>query len=179
MSTSKLFSDSLRDPLNETTRKTRRNLLAASLAGLVIAKVGLIPTKISAFGIEFSADNQQSLVMLLALVIAYFAAAFFVYSYSEFTAWQLAFRSQELQQLEEGLQRTKNILQTDEEIWFHKQAERTYYQARPTFIVRIFVEFVVPVCFAGYVVVSLITTELPTQDALNNKTQPVAEAVAD
>lgn len=177
MGTSNPFSDRLREPFNETTRKTRRNLLAASVLGVVIAKVGLIPSKISAFGIDFTAANQQSLVLLLAFAIAYFGLAFIVYLYSELVAWQIVFRSQELEQLKEESHRRRDSL-PDEEKWFHDRARFTYIQARPTFFIRIFVELVVPVGFAIYAAISLVTTEPPTQDSANQPVQPTAEAAA-
>jgi hypothetical protein len=46
----------LRDPLAEVTRRERRLLLGASIIGLTVAKTGLVPTKISALGVESGAD---------------------------------------------------------------------------------------------------------------------------
>ncbi|MBM9606244.1 hypothetical protein [Desulfopila inferna] len=92
------FSERLREPLNETTRRTRRNLLAAAVIGIVITKVGLVPSKISAFGIKFTQANQKSLLVLLSLIIIYFLIIFIVYVSSELVAWQIAFRSKELVQ---------------------------------------------------------------------------------
>lgn len=82
MSNSNPFSDRLRGPLNETTRKARRNLLAAAVVGVVIAKVGLVSTKISAFGVDFTSANQESLLLLLACAIVCFGVTFVVYLYS-------------------------------------------------------------------------------------------------
>jgi len=167
MSTSNPFSDRLREPLNETTRRARRNLLAASVIGVIIAKVGLVPSKISAFGIDFTEANQQSLISLLALVIAYFGVTFVVYLYSELIAWQLVFRSEELKRLKEESERKRSDLSSDAELYFHDKARFTYFQARPTFFLRIFVELIVPVVFAIYAAIVLLNTELPDQVTAN------------
>ncbi|MDO6446255.1 hypothetical protein Q4493_10775 [Colwellia sp. 1_MG-2023] len=50
--------------------------MAASVIGVVLTKVGLVPTKISAFGVEFSSSNQNALMLLLASAIGYFQLAF-------------------------------------------------------------------------------------------------------
>jgi hypothetical protein len=44
--------DYLIDPLNEITRKERRNSLIASTLGVLVAKASLVPSKFSALGIE-------------------------------------------------------------------------------------------------------------------------------
>ena len=62
----------LRDPLSKETRLERRNLLGASAIGIVIVKTGLVPSKISALGIEFSQTDQRSLLLAIAAVISYF-----------------------------------------------------------------------------------------------------------
>ncbi len=65
MSWSDYNAQQLRDPLNTTTRNARRNLLVASIVGIMIAKVGLFHTKFTALGIEFTTSNQHALVVLL------------------------------------------------------------------------------------------------------------------
>lgn len=90
------FTDRFREPLNETTRKARRNLLAVSVLVIVTAKVGLVPTKISAFGVEFSSSNLEALMTLLALAIAYFIVTFVVYIILELQVWQQLITSKQL-----------------------------------------------------------------------------------
>jgi hypothetical protein len=79
--------DILGDPLHEVTRKERRTLLGVSVLGFLVAKTGLIPTKISALGIEFDRTNQQTLLVAFAVVTAYFTVAFFTYALADFLAW--------------------------------------------------------------------------------------------
>ena len=61
----------VRDPLSDTTRKERRSLLGASALGIVIVKSGLVPSKITALGIEFTRTDQRALLAALAAVVVY------------------------------------------------------------------------------------------------------------
>jgi hypothetical protein len=69
----------LRDPLGKTARQERNRLLITSLVGLAVAKAHILPTKISSLGIDFSGANQRAFVILLALAVLYFLAAFAIY----------------------------------------------------------------------------------------------------
>ena len=59
------------DCLSEVTRKERRSLLGISMLGIVITQAELVPTKISALGVEFSQANQAVLLLILAFVVGY------------------------------------------------------------------------------------------------------------
>lgn len=76
------------DQLSPVTRIERRNLLIASTTGILIAKVGLIPTKISIFGITLSSPAQDTLVVIVALTIFYFFCAFIMYGITDFFIWR-------------------------------------------------------------------------------------------
>jgi len=80
------FALLLRDQLSEVTRKERVYLPGSSIAGIAIVKMGLIPTRITALGIEFDAANQETFLFILGLVVLYFLAAFLVYAASDFLA---------------------------------------------------------------------------------------------
>lgn len=86
----------LRDPLDQTTRKVRRNLLLSSMAGILIVKVDLVPERIIAFGIKFSESNQESLLLIISGVIIYFLLSFIIYLTTEYTSWQLAITAEKL-----------------------------------------------------------------------------------
>jgi hypothetical protein len=81
-------ADFLGDPLSEATRRERRNLLASSATAILIAHTGLIPTRISALGIELSSPAQNSFLLFLAVVVSYFIAAFATYGFSDFLIWR-------------------------------------------------------------------------------------------
>ena len=81
------FATVLRDPLSEVTRKERVYLLGTSMVGIAILKTGLVPTQITALGIEFQEADQEIFLSLLGLVVLYFLVAYIVYAASDFLAW--------------------------------------------------------------------------------------------
>lgn len=85
-------SDAIRlsDPLSEVTRGERRTLLAVSAIGIIIVKTGLVPTKITALGIDFSDTDRVTLIRAISAVIGYFLVAFMIYGITDFTAWRYA-----------------------------------------------------------------------------------------
>lgn len=83
----------LSDPLSEVARKERRFLLGTSLVGITLAKTGLIPTKISALGIECTNADRNGLLWVLICVILYAFAAFLLYAVTDFMAWRVSKRS--------------------------------------------------------------------------------------
>jgi hypothetical protein len=76
------------DPLSEVTRRERKALLGVSMLGLALVKVPLVPSKLAAFGIEFSDLNRQNFAFMYSLVVGYFLIAFLVYAFSDFVAWR-------------------------------------------------------------------------------------------
>lgn len=83
----------LGDPLREVTRKERRALLGLCMVAIVVVKTGLIPTKISAVGIEFSSTHQESLLFILGLIVLYFFLGFLLYAITDFIAWWRLFNA--------------------------------------------------------------------------------------
>ena len=79
------------DCLSEVTRKERRSLLGISMLGIVITQAELVPTKISALGVEFSQANQAVLLLILAFVVGYYLLAFIIYRLADFSVWRLRF----------------------------------------------------------------------------------------
>jgi hypothetical protein len=76
------------DPLSEVTRKQRRMLLVVSAVSIAVTKTGLIPTKISALGIDFKQTDQESLLLVFSMVVLYFGAAFLIYGMADLLAWR-------------------------------------------------------------------------------------------
>ena len=177
------FSERLREPLNETTRKARRNLMGAALIGIVITKVGLVPEKISAFGVEFTSANQHALLMLLIAAILYFALGFIVYAYSELTAWQIIFTSKEIEALKEEikdntLKKTSVTaysslarINEEENNKFKQHVRFLYFRSKPTFYLRLSVELLIPIIFAAYSSYSLATFDLHSGAKATSETQ--------
>jgi hypothetical protein len=88
----------LRDPLSEVARKERRALLLVSAAGYVVVKTGLVPSKIEALGITFSAKEQGALLTVFALVVMYFVVTFVLYAAIDALAfaWAIFLAKQQL-----------------------------------------------------------------------------------
>ena len=153
----------LQDPLSEVTRKERKMLLGASILGVALVKTGLVPTKISALGVEFEKANQQALLGIVALVALYFLAAFVIYAAADFLAWRRAIRSYLVDRVRERMEREKHIppqLIEEEEA---KIAQRVrgawivFALSGPVSYVRAFFEFVVPCVVGTYAVLLLFS----------------------
>ncbi|GAB3754198.1 hypothetical protein [Lysobacter olei] len=80
---------SISDPLSDVTRKERRMLLGLDVLAIFVSTTGLVPTKISALGVEFGAADQRAFLYVFAAVLAYFVAAFLVYGVSDYLGWRI------------------------------------------------------------------------------------------
>jgi len=158
MSETNHFSERLREPLNETTRKSRRNLMAASVVGVIITDVGLVPTKISAFGVEFTSSNQQALITLLVAAVGYFAISFLVYIFSELEAWRIVIASKRIDQMSDASEkhndRATGFLHMD---IFQRNIENIYIKSERTFYARLAIELAIPLVFACYSIHALLS----------------------
>jgi hypothetical protein len=79
----------LKEPFTETTRKVRNHLMVAGLISILVADVGLIPSKIDTLGIEFTGVEQANLLKLLLAIMIYYVVSFSIYSISELSASKL------------------------------------------------------------------------------------------
>lgn len=142
----------LKEPLTETTRKTRRNLLAAAVIGIVIVQVGLVPQKISAFGIEFSEANQQSLLQLVSAAIIFYAITFIVYVLSELTAWNIALKSEEFEFMMNQKENIRDYIGENRRDIFFDQVNKIRFAAHPVFLLRLLVEVLLPLILSGWAI---------------------------
>lgn len=142
----------LREPFHETTRKVRRNLLISSFLGVVATKVGLVPSKIAAFGVEFTASNQQSLLIFLAIIIGCFLASFIVYVYSEFSAWKVLLAAADFEEVKNKIKNVDVVIfgeVNSENI--DTQTKFLNQQTMAAFLFRLgVIEIGIPVIFAIY-----------------------------
>lgn len=172
----------LQDPLTGTTRHMRSSLLASSVLGLIIAKTGLIPSRIGDLGIEFTADHRASLIIIVLFTVLYFFVAFLVYALSDFSRWQLSLRASLLRKKaienraalykEPGLQAETEIPGA-QGMALRQEAARArldktldeakenylwpYWQmATPLGWVRAFLEFTFPLAFGIYTIYLLV-----------------------
>jgi len=81
------FRIKTRSPLSETTWKERRSLLVAGMIGIIIVKLGIVPAKISALGVELTPQNQESLKVVLSFVVFYFLICFVIQLILDVLGW--------------------------------------------------------------------------------------------
>jgi hypothetical protein len=153
---------SVRDPLSEVTRKERRSLLALAATGLFIAKANLVPTKISALGIDFDQADQTKIKQGIALLIGYLVVAFSIYAWSDFLAWRYQY-ADAVRQWNELRAKEQSLTHIGDEEWRRAvQPSRSpftmklYQLATPTSVLRASFEFVLPVVIGIYALCSLI-----------------------
>ena len=157
----------LQDPLNEATRKERRSLLGISVLAIILVKAGIIPTKLTALGVEFGKADQQSLLWVLNLITLYFLIAFLIYAVSDFLAWRIAFinafreRLAEREFDESGLAAPVELGHLEFEFLSRLSNRFVFTLSRPVSFIRAAFEFVLPVIMGIYSVVLLWKTELP------------------
>jgi hypothetical protein len=104
----------LREPITDTTRKVRRELLISSAVGIVVVYAGLVPTKIDALGITLSPSNQASFRYVIAAVVLYFMVTFIIYVSSEIIAWGTLYKELELDNFLESA--SKNLEAAQERV---------------------------------------------------------------
>jgi len=75
--------------LRDVTRIKRRSLLIATVIGMAVSAVGLVPTKIEAIGITFSPSNLRNLLLLIVGIIIYYLCGYLIYYRSDYKAWEM------------------------------------------------------------------------------------------
>jgi hypothetical protein len=76
------------DPLSPVTRTERQWLLLSNVVLFAIVYGGLVPSKISAMGIEITKTNRRVLIGILEVVAIYFLTGFVLYAKADWQAWQ-------------------------------------------------------------------------------------------
>ncbi|MFX1476366.1 MAG: hypothetical protein ACFFCO_12955 [Promethearchaeota archaeon] len=102
----------LREPITDTTRKIRRELLICSTVGIVIVHAGLVPTRIDALGIELTPSNQAFFRYVIAGVVLYLTATFLIYVTSEIIAWGTLFKALELDEFFEQVEAAREDVES-------------------------------------------------------------------
>jgi len=160
----------LDDPLKEVTRKERRALLGVSVVGVMVAKTGILPTKIEAMGINFVPGDKSFLLLLFAGIISYFLVMFVVYGISDFVVWQksyhdfvdrLEFEETERQyHVEEA--GAKNVVIGIAAVNRPKEAWKSILGKAipPATVARAFVEFSLPLVVGLFAVVAVLRSAL-------------------
>jgi len=160
----------VRDPLSRVTRAERRTLLGVSAIGLVIARSGLVPSRISALGIEFDRADQSALLGMLAAVVTYFLIAFLVYAFSDFVAWRLAFRSAAVRMSQAYRKRSEADIADEQELLDDLSGRWSQRASFLAIVTRGMFEFVVPIVI-GIVAVYALTTSRPATGAADSRSR--------
>jgi hypothetical protein len=71
-------------PWSEQTEKLRNQVLLVSLAGILMAAVGIFPKEITALGLRIGDINQKALLVLWAIIDAYLTICLAFHAYSDF-----------------------------------------------------------------------------------------------
>ena len=158
----KLHSLQVGEVLRDVTRAERRILLGVSMLSVAVAHTGLIPSKISALGIEFERADQRALLVILVIIVVYFTLTFVIYAAADFLAWRSAHDEALLRHLqhEHAFVRIPDDPQD-------KPAERTQKKirrqlwwwgtlARKTSYLRAVWEFVLPIVVGLYAIGALL-----------------------
>jgi len=124
----------------------------------------MLPTKITALGVDFNAADQRTVVKILAWILIYYAATFLAYAASDFITWRLRlseawriFMTTEipLPIRKEGPATGLDALQRAK---YEMAAQRDNFaiSASPwVSIIRAMIEFLLPIVFGIYVAVLL------------------------
>ena len=98
------------DPLSQHTRSLRKSLLIASVVATAVAKAGLIPTQISALGLQFSQADRGSLLWLIGIVVLFLSASFVVAASADFAAWRMSLFSSSWEEESESYETSRQEL---------------------------------------------------------------------
>ena len=83
--------------LADHTRRERQALLVTSASGIAVVLTGLLPTKISALGIDFTISNQTAMLWIVSALVAYFLTAFCIHGSSDYMSWKTSFQRRVLE----------------------------------------------------------------------------------
>ena len=162
-----------RDPLSPVTRAERRALIAASAIVIAIARTGLVPTKISALGVDFGPADQRAFLSVLALVILYFSAAFAVYAAADLVAWRVALRQSFLERASEFRKLDLKAQLKEHNAGVLARADVPIARvvsklSTPVIITRATFDFALPIFIAAYALVLLLNTHVPARPTQPN-----------
>lgn len=147
----------LADPLSSIARAERRNLLLAATLAILIAHVNLVPTRMSALGLEFAPPAQASFLVVTALVVGYFMLAFATYALADLFVWRKRYYDYLAAVERESKDWTLQDQIEHDEVHANLPTIDWYYQWSPRVAnVRMLFEFVLPLLVGAYAVSALM-----------------------
>ncbi|NVL90859.1 MAG: hypothetical protein HWN69_07700 [Desulfobacterales bacterium] len=158
----------LDDPLSEVSRRDRKFLLGSSILGITIVKAGFVPTKISALGIEFAKTDQNSLLLVLGIIILYFLIAFLIYASSDFLIWRLSyFHTLKHSMLDKWKTEAEKAPTKEMANYIDDFLKRGFPAriilglTRPVSLLRAVFEFLLPIAFGIYAIIIVWSARIP------------------
>ena len=149
--------DYLADPLSAISRAERRNLLLAATLAILIAHVNLVPTQISALGLEFAPPAQAAFLVITALVVGYFIIAFGMYAVADVFVWRKRYYDYLAAVERESKDWTLEDQIEHDEIHANLPTIDWYYEWSPRVAnVRMLFEFVLPLLVGTYAISALV-----------------------
>lgn len=146
----------LADPLSPIARAERRNLLLAATLAILIAHVNLVPTRMSALGLEFAPPAQASFLVVTALVVGYFMLAFATYAVADLFVWRKRYYDYLAAMERESKDWTLQDQIEHDEVHANLPTIDWYYQWSPRVAnARMLFEFVLPLLVGAYAVSAL------------------------
>lgn len=147
----------LEDPLSQISRLERRNLLIASTLGLLVGHVGLVPTSITALGLEFTAPAQNAFLILMALLVAYLIFSFGIYALADFFIWRKRYYDCMIAREDEANNWTQEDQEEYNKLRLSVPPIHWYWQKSPFIAgIRIAFEFLLPLLIGIYTALILI-----------------------
>lgn len=77
----------MKGPLTDTTKRHRKLLLLLSLIAILMMKTGLVPEEVTALGIRFSKTDQDTILLITSMCIAYFLVGFVISVTCDLLLW--------------------------------------------------------------------------------------------
>lgn len=100
------------DPLSAHARSVRKSLLISSVIAIAVARTGLIPTQISALGLQFSQADRGSMLWLIGAVVGFLLLSFVVAAAADFAAWRMSIFAKSWEEEADGYENLrKSILE--------------------------------------------------------------------
>ena len=150
----------LKDPLSSVTRAERRALLGVSALSIFITSTGLIPTKISALGVDFGQSDQRALLIVIALVVAYFLSAFVVYGLADYLSWRVTYDESRqsaylkfYEQISTSHKRRDEMEEKFGSSWIPRWPR---HLVQPASLIRSLFEFFLPIGVGAYAIIALL-----------------------
>ena len=85
------YLESLRDdPLTPQARSQHRNVLLAASIAILVVQLNLVPTRISALGVDLETDDRRTIRVALLLAVIYFIVSFLAAAIGDVVLWRQA-----------------------------------------------------------------------------------------